>query len=107
MEDTNVRKVCLFITVGLILTVLHIGQTSQLQFTITNKPNLGYPKPVKTASKSKAIETGIFTLILRPIGSCNSLKISLIFQQHNSWSLLQIQKWMVIYYVKKYVKQSQ
>ena len=45
MINTVVRIVCLFISVGLILTVLNIGQNPQ------------------SYSKIKAIETGIFILI--------------------------------------------
>ena len=50
---TNVRIVCLFITVVLIITVLH-----KLLF----KSKLSYSKHAKKASKIKAIETGIILL---------------------------------------------
>ena len=50
-----VRTVCLIITVGLIVTVKH-----------------SFKSP-------KSIETGIFLLICRPIGRCNSINISVNF----------------------------
>ena len=61
MINTNVRIVCLFISVGLIITVLNIVKNPQ-SYSI-HKPKLSYPKPAKKASKTKAIETGIFILI--------------------------------------------
>ena len=60
MNANYVRTVCLIITVGLIITVLHIFKSPQSH---TQKSKLSYPKPAKKASKTKAIETGIFLLI--------------------------------------------
>ena len=57
MINRVVRIVCLFISVGLIITVL------KPQSYIIHKPQLSYPKPAKKVSKIKAIETGIFILI--------------------------------------------
>ena len=62
MIKTVVRIVCLFISVGLILTVLNIGQKPQ------------------SYSKIKATETGIFILIDQLAAvKCNSLNISVNF----------------------------
>ena len=52
---TNVRIVCLFLTVVLITIVLH-------KLTFMHQPKLSYLKPAKKASKIKAIETGIILL---------------------------------------------
>ena len=52
MINTNVRIVCLFITVVLIITVLH-------KLLFMHKSKLSYSKHAKKASKIKAIETGI------------------------------------------------
>ena len=61
MINTNVRIVCLFISVGLIIILLNIVKKPQ-SYSV-HKPQLSYPKPDKKASKIKAIETGIILLI--------------------------------------------
>ena len=60
MINPNVRIVCLFISVGLIITVLNIVKKPQ-SYRI-HIPQLSYPKPAKKFSKIKAIETGILLL---------------------------------------------
>ena len=61
MINPNVRIVCLFISVGLIITVLNIVKKPQ-SYRI-HIPQLSYyPKPAKKFSKIMAIETGILLL---------------------------------------------